>query len=162
MLKNGMKGELYNIGMQKEININKLIEDISNLLEINVEVLSSNLLSTYFDWTDIQTGNIISIQLQCNCIPPDRTPNPTPPYGTPYYRTQNHTITNQITRTMPPPLIKIGSKYPDNTTNTPHEIKIPKGLEVPADTKPKAPTNYSIDEILKQKKEKKQNQGFYR
>lgn len=44
MLKNGMKGELYNIGMQKEININKLIEDISNLLEINVEVLSSNLL----------------------------------------------------------------------------------------------------------------------
>jgi len=95
----------------------------------------------------------IKNQITPNQIPPYRkpyyrTPNPTPPYGTPYYRTQNHTITNQITRTMPPPLIKIGSKYPDNTTNTPHEIKIPKGLEVPADTKPKAPTNYSIDKIL--------------
>ena len=44
MLKKGIKGELYNIGMQKEIEINRLIKDISNSLEINIEVKSTNLL----------------------------------------------------------------------------------------------------------------------
>ena len=44
MLKEGKKGELYNIGMQREIEINKLINDISDLLKIKIEIRNSSLL----------------------------------------------------------------------------------------------------------------------
>ena len=38
LLKEGKKGELYNIGMQRETEISKLINDISELLRIKIKV----------------------------------------------------------------------------------------------------------------------------
>jgi len=77
---------------------------------------------------------------------------------------------NNLTVTPPTPKKRPAENDSNSTSNTPnkrqvHKMRIPEGLEVPAGTKPKAPTNpteHSIDKILKQEKEKKQNQGFYR
>lgn len=45
MLNSGKKGEIYNIGIQKEINIMKLITDISSILKINTNIRPSEILT---------------------------------------------------------------------------------------------------------------------
>jgi len=44
IMNNGVKGELYNIGMQKERTIKELIKDIGDILNININIVPSEVL----------------------------------------------------------------------------------------------------------------------
>ncbi len=45
LMENGQRNELYNIGMQKEITIKDLIKDIANILDIEITINASKVLS---------------------------------------------------------------------------------------------------------------------
>ena len=44
MMNHGKKGELYNIGMQKEIDIKQLVADISSILKVKTVIKPSEVL----------------------------------------------------------------------------------------------------------------------